>query len=68
MPAAVSVEEEIPSPGSMPKFVEMLGAQSLPLALNGDPFDVIRKHDSRPCAEEHTNGQQRRKQAERKHL
>ena len=48
MPAAVNVEEEIPSPGSMPKFVEMFGAQSLPLALNGDPFDVIRKHDSRP--------------------
>jgi len=41
----------------------MLGAQSLPAALNGDPFDVIRDHDSRPCAEEHTNGQQWRKQA-----
>ena len=41
----------------------MLGAQSLPRALNEHPFDVIREHDSRPCAEEHTNGQQRRKQA-----
>lgn len=28
----------------------MLGAQSLPRALNEHPFDVIREHDSRPCA------------------
>ena len=34
--------------------MEMLGAQSLPRALNENLFDVIREHDSRPCAEEHT--------------
>ena len=42
MPAAVSVEEEIHSPID-PQRLEMLGARSLPRALNGDPFDVIRK-------------------------
>ncbi len=62
MPAAVSVEEKIHSPDRC-QIVEMLGAQSLPRALNGDPFDAIREHDSHPCAEEHTTGQQRRKQA-----
>ena len=62
MPAAVRIEGNTVSRIDA-QIVAMLGAQSLPCALNGDPFDVIREHDSRPCAEEHTNGQQRRKQA-----
>lgn len=53
MPAAVSVEEEIRFPGSMPNAWRC-SALRVSRALNGDSLDVIREHDSRPCAEEHT--------------
>ena len=52
MSAAVSVEGEILS-GSIPTAWRCTALRVSP-ARNGDPFDVIRKHDSRPCAEERT--------------
>ena len=53
MSVAASVEEEIHFPDRCPTLGDARRSES-PTALNGDPFDVIRKHDSRPSAEERT--------------
>ena len=67
MPAAASVGRGNTVSRIDAQIVEMLGAQSLPCALNGDPFDVRREHDSRPCAEELQTDSSGASKLERKH-